>query len=131
MRLFPLLMLIMDKIIIKDLHLYAYHGVNAEEKKNGQNFYLDISVFADVSAACRSDCVEDTVSYAKIVKKITPVFCEQSFDLLEAAAQAVADCIFDNFSKVAACEILIKKPEAPVKAEFGWMGVEIRRERSE
>ncbi|MBQ8077343.1 MAG: dihydroneopterin aldolase, partial [Eubacterium sp.] len=32
----------MDKITIKDLKLFAYHGVNPEEKESGQNFFIDI-----------------------------------------------------------------------------------------
>ena len=31
----------MEKIIIKNLEIFAYHGVNPEEKQNGQRFLLD------------------------------------------------------------------------------------------
>ena len=34
----------MDKILIRDLKIFAYHGVNEEEKINGQNFVFDIDV---------------------------------------------------------------------------------------
>lgn len=55
----------MDKIIIKGLRLFAYHGVNPEEKEQGQDFVLDIAVSVNMNRACSSDDVEDTVSYAK------------------------------------------------------------------
>ncbi|MGN1202778.1 MAG: dihydroneopterin aldolase, partial [Eubacterium sp.] len=32
----------MDKILIRDLKIFAYHGVNPEEKRDGQNFVFDI-----------------------------------------------------------------------------------------
>ena len=32
----------MDKILIKVLKIFAYHGVNPEEKENGQDFIFDI-----------------------------------------------------------------------------------------
>ena len=32
----------MDKIIVKDLKLFCYHGVNPEEKEDGQNIVFDI-----------------------------------------------------------------------------------------
>ena len=35
----------MDKIIVNGLKLYAYHGVNPEEKEDGQLFILDITAF--------------------------------------------------------------------------------------
>ena len=121
----------MDKIIIKDLKLFAYHGVNEEEKINGQNFVLDITVWADLAKPCESDDVDDTVSYAKIIKKVREVFVAEKYDLLEKASQVVCDAIFDNFSKVQECEILLKKPEAPIKADFSYVAVEIRRKRYE
>ena len=34
----------MDKIWIKDLEIFAYHGVLAEEKRNGQKFYVTVSM---------------------------------------------------------------------------------------
>ena len=34
----------MDKIFINGLQLFAYHGVNPEEKEDGQMFSLDITV---------------------------------------------------------------------------------------
>ncbi len=119
----------MDKIIIKDLKLFSYHGVNEEEKINGQNFVLDITVWVDLEKPCESDNVDDTVSYAKIIKKVREVFTAEKYDLLEKAAQAVADAIFESFEKVQECEILLKKPEAPIKADFSYVAVEIRRER--
>ena len=44
----------MDKITIKDLKLFAYHGVNPEEKENGQSFIIDVDYFLDLENACFS-----------------------------------------------------------------------------
>lgn len=120
----------MDKIIINNLHIYAYHGVNEEERRDGQNFYLDITAFLDASVPCVTDRVEDTVSYSSMIKKIVPAFTAEKYDLIEKAAQVVADCVLDNFEKVQAVEVTLRKPEAPVKAGFGYVAVQIRRERN-
>ena len=121
----------MDKILIRDLKIFAYHGVNPEEKEDGQNFVFDIDAFVDISVPCVSDNVEDTVSYAKIIKQTVRVFTAQKDDLLERAAQRVADSLFESFDKIQALRIVLKKPEAPIKADFGYVGVEIYRERGE
>lgn len=121
----------MDKIIIKELKLFAYHGVNEEEKINGQNFVFDIAVWLDLSAPCISDNVDDTVSYAKIIKKVREVFTAEKYDLLEKAAAVVMKSLFDTFPAITECEILLKKPEAPIKADFAYVAVEIRRKRDE
>lgn len=121
----------MDKILIRDLKIFAYHGVNPEEKEDGQNFVFDIDAFVDISVPCVSDNVEDTVSYAKIIKQTVRVFTAQKDDLLERAAQRVADSLFESFDKIQVLRIVLKKPEAPIKADFGYVGVEIYRERGE
>lgn len=119
----------MDKILVRNLKIFAYHGVNPEEKENGQNFVLDIDAFVDIDVPCRTDDVEDTVSYAKIIKETVKIFTYQKDDLLERASQRVADGLFERFDKIQALRILLKKPEAPIKADFEYVGVEIFRER--
>lgn len=119
----------MDKITIKNLHFYAYHGVNPEEKEQGQNFYLDIDYYVNIAKACHSDNVEDTVSYAKVVKRVKRVFTAEKYDLIERAAQVVADAILDEFEEILKVDVTLKKPEAPVKEDFDYMAVSISRER--
>ena len=119
----------MDKIIIKDLRLYAYHGVNPEEKIEGQNFLIDMECKVDLSLPCHTDNVDDTVSYAQIIKLIKKVFVAEKYDLIEKSAQVVADAVLDEFSAISKIKVLLKKPDAPVKADFGYVAVEIERER--
>ena len=121
---------LMDKILIRNLKIFAYHGVNPEEKVDGQNFVFDIDAWVDISVPCVSDNVEDTVSYAKIIKETVRIFTSQKDDLLERAAQRVADGLFEKFDKIQSLRILLKKPEAPIKADFEYVGVEIFRERA-
>ena len=120
----------MDKITIKDLKLFAYHGVNPEEKESGQNFFIDIDYYADITNACHSDNLDDTVSYAKVVKCVNRAFTQESYDLIEKAAQIVADAILEAFEPIYRVDVTVKKPEAPVKADFDYMAVSISRERN-
>ena len=119
----------MDKIIIKGLRLFAYHGVNPEEKEKGQNFVFDIALTVNMNRACASDCVDDTVSYAKVVKTVRRAFTAEKYNLLEKCAQTVAQAILDEYPDVFTVELTLKKPEAPVSAEFDYMGVSITRGR--
>lgn len=119
----------MDKITIKNLKLFAYHGVNPEEKENGQTFYLDIDYYVNIARACKSDSIDDTVSYAKVVKVARKAFTDEKYDLIERASQVVADAILDSFEDIFKVEITLKKPEAPVSADFDYMAVSICRER--
>ena len=119
----------MEKITVKGLKLFAYHGVNPEEKENGQTFIIDMDYYLDLSSACNSDSLEDTVSYAGVVKTIKKAFTAEKYDLIERAAQAVCDVVFEEFDRIEKIEITLKKPEAPVNAEFDYMAVTLVRER--
>ena len=120
----------MDKILIKNLKLFCYHGVNPEEKIDGQNFIFDVEASVDLNLPCTTDNVDDTVSYAKMVKTIRCVAQSQKDDLIERVAQRVADALFEEYDKIQMLKITLKKPEAPIKAEFDYVAVEIERKRA-
>lgn len=119
----------MDKIIIAGLEIFAYHGVNQEEKENGQNFVLDISLFADLSKAKQSDNLADTVNYAAVRKTVEKAFLSEKYDLLERAAKVVCDAVLAEFPAVQKIAVCLKKPEAPMSAAFDYVAVEIEVER--
>ena len=68
----------MDTIYIKGLEIFAYHGVNPEEKRDGQVFLLDIAMVADLTKARESDSLDDTVNYAAVRKTVQKAFTRQS-----------------------------------------------------
>ncbi|MGI6249212.1 MAG: dihydroneopterin aldolase [Acutalibacteraceae bacterium] len=120
----------MGKITVKGLKIYAYHGVNPEEKQNGQFFIMDIEAYSDLSSACISDRLEDTVSYAKIAKKAAVLFTAQKDNLLERASMRVAEGLLEEFPSLERIKINLKKPDAPVDLDFEYMAVEIDIKRS-
>ena len=121
----------LDKIILKGLEIFAYHGVNPEEKEQGQKFVLDVIAEADLSLAGSTDNVDDTVSYAAMRKVLTAAFCQEKFDLIERAADAVIRSLFLNFNKLETVTVKVMKPEAPMNAVFEYAAVEITRRRND
>lgn len=119
----------MSKIYLKGLRIFAYHGVNPEEKANGQWFELDIMVEADTSKAELSDEVDDTVSYSALRKTVDRAFTAQSYNLIERAAHVLCETVLKAYRMVEAVTIRVKKPEAPMQAEFLYAGVEIKKRR--
>ena len=114
----------MEKIIVKGLRLKAYHGVNPEEKIDGQMFELDITALIDAKIANASDELDDTVSYAKIIKTVRAVFTAESYNLIEYAANKVCMEIMKTYPKLKSVTVLLKKPEAPISADFDYVAVE-------
>lgn len=121
----------MDKIIIKGLKIYAFHGVNKEEKDQGQNFIVDAVLYVDLSKAGNTDKVSDTVSYAKVTKTIIKTVNEKSYDLLEKVATRIIQQVFNEFLSVKKVDVTVKKPEAPINADFDYMAVNICKDRND
>lgn len=119
----------MEKIIIKNLEIFAYHGVNPEEKQNGQRFLLDLTLWADLSQARQSDRLEDTVNYAAVRKTVQRAFTAESYDLIERAGHVVCQAVLAEHPQVRRVDLLLKKPEAPMNAVFDYAAVELSAER--
>lgn len=120
----------MDKIILNGLEIFAHHGVLDEEKRDGQIFVIDAVLHADLSAACASDNLEDTVNYAAAAELIRRVMTARNDDLIERAAQRVTDALFDAFPRLVQIDLTLKKPSAPMPVKLAWAGVAISRRRA-
>jgi len=121
----------MERINIAGLELYAYHGVNPEERRHGQAFLLDMLLEADLSKACASDDLEDTVNYAKVIKAAAAAFTREPCSLIERAAEITAQAVLDGFPAVEAITVRVHKPDAPIKMPFGDISIEIHRRKGE
>lgn len=115
----------MDKIMIKGLEIFAYHGVNSEEKRDGQPFVLDVTLRADLHSARQSGRLEDTVNYAAVRKAIHRAFTAEKYDLIERAAQVVCETVLAEFPQVEGIALTVKKPQAPMNAVFDYAAVEV------
>ena len=120
----------MDKILMKNLSFYGYHGVLEEENKLGQKYNIDVTLFVDLDEACSSDNVLDTVNYAEVFEIVQYHTTIKTYKLIEALAESITKEIFQKHKRVQEIEILVKKPEAPVNGIFDYFGVELRRSRN-
>lgn len=119
-----------DRIILKDLGFYGYHGVYAEEASLGQRFFIDIELGADLSVPARTDRLSTGISYADIYDVIKTGFESRRMKLLEAVAQNIVDAIFEAFQGVDWVIIRLRKPEAPIAMVRGEAAIELHRQRN-
>jgi len=119
-----------DAIFVNGLVLHAYHGVMPHEAKVGQPFKLDLMLDIDLGEASRTDTLKHTVSYEKLVKTASEVFCGRRYRLVEAAAGAVADAVLEGYPQVRCIRVTVHKPHAPIAATFDDVGVIVERARS-
>ena len=117
-----------DRIALRGLRAVGHHGVYAEERANGQPFVVDVVLEVDTSAAAVSDDVTDTVHYGELAGRVVAVVEGEPVNLIETLAQRIADVCLDD-DRVAAVEVTVHKPEAPVGVEFSDVAVSIVRRR--
>jgi dihydroneopterin aldolase len=118
-----------DSIFVSGLLIHAHHGVMPHEENVGQRFVIDLELAIDLAPAGRSDKLADTASYSAIVDTATRAFTRESFQLVEAAAGAVAEALLAGFPKVSSVRVTVHKPHAPIAAIFNDVGVSILRTR--
>lgn len=120
----------MDKIIIKNIAFYGYHGVLPEERKLGQRFFADLTLFIDLEKAAKLDSINETVDYAEAFKTIEEEGEKNQFKLIETLAEKIIKALFTKYKKVIKILLRIKKLSAPIPGQFDYVAVEMERERS-
>lgn len=117
----------MDIIKIKNLEVFAYHGVFEEEKRTGQSFFVDAELELDCRKAGLTDDLNESVSYAEVAELIHAKMTEKSYDLIECCAETLAREILMAYPLIKAVTIELHKPDAPIGLPFEDVGVRIRR----
>jgi dihydroneopterin aldolase len=118
-----------DRIVLEGMRFYGFHGVNPEERVLGQEYLVDLTVEMDLGRAGRSDRLEDTISYAHIYRAVKEVMEGEPRNLLEAAAQSIADRVLADFP-VDSVAVRVKKPHPPIRGSvIETATVEILRRR--
>ena len=120
----------MDSIRIKNLKIPARHGVYEFEKEKDGTFELDIELYLPLLKAGKSDKLEDTINYEDIISTVTKAFTEKQYALVEAAAQSVCDRLLNDF-KIDKITIRVRKPHAPIDADFETVEVQLNRKNEE
>ena len=84
-----------QKISIKGLRVFAHHGVFDFERQNGQDFYIDATVWVGSPKATLTDNLNDTIHYGELAKAIVENVKSEPVDLLETLAQRILDMIMN------------------------------------
>lgn len=119
----------MDKIYLENLEFFAYHGVFEEEKRNGQTFYVSVTLDVDLTAAGETDDLNETVNYGEVYDLIADITLNRNFDLIEKLAYEIIEKMLATFPRVQGVKVRVDKPKAPGTTCLFPAAVELRRER--
>lgn len=119
-----------DRIMLTGLKVRGHHGVFEHEKRDGQDFVVDVTVWLDLAPAAEADDLTRTVNYAELAELAGAVIAGEPRDLIETVAAEIADGVMNRFGPshgVHAVEVTVHKPGAPIPMDFADVAVTARR----
>ena len=118
----------MDKIHIKNLEVYAKHGVFPEENVLGQRFVISAVLYTDTREAGRTDDLTKSIHYGEVSHFIKKFMEEHTFQLLETVVERLAEEMLLMIPRLYKVQLELKKPWAPVGLPLETVSVEIERQ---
>lgn len=117
-----------DRIELRGLTVRGNHGVFDFEKRDGQDFVVDITVWMDLRPAAETDDLTRTLHYGELAEHAAAVVAGPSRDLIETVSAEIADAIMAD-ERLHAVEVVVHKPSAPIPLTFDDVAVVARRSR--
>ena len=120
------------KIKLTGLRVFAHHGVFEFERENGQDFYVDATVWIEGENAATNDDLTATVHYGELATAIVENVRAVPVDLIETLAQRLLDLVLNwggEAGPVVKAEITVHKPNAPIEYEFADVSVTVKAKR--
>ena len=117
-----------DLIRLTGIAAYGYHGGLEHERREGQEFLVDVVMQVDLAQPGASDDLADTVNYGEVAADIVQIVTGEAFDLIEKLAEVIAARILAR-PLVSEVEVTVHKPQAPVGVPFGDVEVVVRRRK--
>lgn len=121
-----------DVIEVAGIRATGFHGVFEHEKRDGQEFVVDVTLEVDLEPAGSSDDLAETVNYGEVAQLVVKRVEGPALDLIERLATVIAEDILVSGPgrlRLEAVTITVHKPSAPVGVPFGDVLVRVRRER--
>lgn len=121
-------MLVTDRITLTGLRVRGHHGVFDHERRDGQDFVVDVTVWIDLNKAAETDDLTQTLHYGELAQRVADIVSGEPRDLIETVAAEIAEGEMTD-DRVHAVEVTVHKPSAPIPLTFADVAVTVRRSR--
>ncbi len=115
-----------DRILVRDLRLWAHVGVLEEERQLGQWFELDLELAVDLAAAGAADALELSLDYSRAITALQQQARTVRCLTLEHYAERILTLLEELYGPVP-MRLELRKCRAPVPGFTGTVAV--RRSR--
>jgi 7,8-dihydroneopterin aldolase/epimerase/oxygenase len=118
-----------DRLTLTGLRATAHHGVFKQERFNGQEFVIDLTVWLDSRAAAASDDLKQTVNYGVLAAEVVAAVESDPVDLIETVAERIAGVALAH-PAATRVRVTLHKPFAPIEVPFEDVSITIERTRA-
>jgi len=119
----------LDQITITGIRALGHHGVYPDEKRDGQEFVVDVELHLSTRRAAETDDVADTVHYGELAEQVAAIVAGEPVDLIETLAARIADAALER-DLVQLAKVTVHKPQAPIPVAFADVAVTVWRGRN-
>ncbi|KAA9106516.1 dihydroneopterin aldolase [Microbacterium rhizomatis] len=119
---------VIDEIRLTGLRVFGRHGVYDHERRDGQDFVVDLTLMLDIGRAAQTDDVADTVHYGVVAEQVAAIVGGEPVNLLETLATRIADRLLADYA-VRIVRVTVHKPSAPIPLSFDDVSVTVTRSR--
>jgi 7,8-dihydroneopterin aldolase/epimerase/oxygenase len=120
---------VQDRILLRAIEFYGYHGVTEAERRTGRRYAVNLALDVDLARAGETDDVADTVDYGAVCERVLSIGQGAPVNLLETLAARIAAACLDAYPAVMGVEVAVRKLHPPVQAVVESAGVRIYRRR--
>jgi dihydroneopterin aldolase len=114
-------------IRLHGLVLFPRLGVAHWEKEGVQKVSVDVELWADLTAAARSDRIEDAIDYEVACRVVQEVAVARKYHLVESLAHEILAELLRTFPQVQRGIIRLRKVSLPFIANLECVEVELER----
>jgi len=115
-----------DLITLTGLRVFGRHGVLEHERRDGQDFVVDVALTVDTRTAAATDDLAATVDYGTLADQLVAVVGGEPVQLIETLAERLAQvCLKDD--RVISARVTVHKPDAPIPHPFADVAVTVVR----
>jgi dihydroneopterin aldolase/2-amino-4-hydroxy-6-hydroxymethyldihydropteridine diphosphokinase len=118
-----------DLIRIEGLRLMTVVGVLPHEREAAQPLQVDLTLFADLEDAAKSDELDDTANYGAVAEAVASTVTAANDLLLERLAGRIAEVAL-SFPRVEAVDVRLTKLRPPIPVDVSATSVELHRTRA-
>jgi len=111
----------MGLITVEGIRVFAHHGHLPEEAVLGGHFIVNVWVEADTTEVEKTDDLNDTVDYVKIIEIVKEQMAIRA-DMIEVPAKRIVDAILP-LNKVQKVTVEVGKIQPPIDATFDKISV--------